>query len=263
MNRKILFWLGFTLGCFGCLGLPLRGMPESSWTRTFEGNQNQLRQGLNAEPYAYFTSVTIVARGSLFDVAGCVNPYHPSGEFFGGEGSMEKDGLVHFRWTDNFDQKGEGIIRFIENAGSIDFRLVGSYPKRMLHYAPKPMYRNICTVPNHYGSPLWGEYVGQEAYLLMETDGLHKVAVSAQINLYPDTLNRLSLKGTGTWGANDSLYFDFIDEEHDQGRGQIRFVRSAQPILNINYPHNAEKEKLAKEFNKRQIPLKNATNHDR
>lgn len=263
MKRAISFWSGLTLGCFGCLVFPLWGMPESTWTRTFEGSQNAQKQPGNAEQYAYFTSVTIVARAGVFDIAGCVNPYHPSGEFFGGEGSMEKDGLVHFRWMDNFDQKGLGTFRFIDHGRSIDFQLVRSYPTRILRSTSKPEYLNICTAPNHYGATLPGEYGLVEAYLDMEPKGLGRVSVDLQIRLYLDTLNRLHMTGTGVWGSEDSLFFDFIDEEHDRGRGQIRYVGSARPVVTVHYPQNATKEQLAKEFNKRQIPLKILENHDR
>jgi hypothetical protein len=263
MKRPIRLGFGLVFSCFGCLVLPLRSAPQLAQMRTFEGTQSGQKQEGNTMPYAYFTSVTITPHGQSFELAGSIDPYHPSGEFFGGEGSMEKDGLVHFRWMDNFDQKGQGTFRFIDHGRSIDFRLVCSYPKRILRYTPKPEYLNICTSPTHYGASLPGEYGQVEAYLDMEPKGPGHVSVDAQIHLYLDTLNRVYIRGMGIWGAEDSLFFNFTDEEHNRGQGQIRFVGSARPVLTVHYPQNATKEQLAKEFNKRQIPLKILENHDR
>jgi hypothetical protein len=265
MKLAVMFWLWLALDCFGSLVFPLRGASPSPLRRTFEGYQHGQKQAGNQMQYASFTSVTLVVHGHAFDIAGCVDAYHPLGEFFGGEGSIDKSGLIHFRWKDNFGQKGEGTIRVFDRGRSIDFRLVTSYPKRILRYTPEPEHLNICTAPSHYAAPLWGEYAGLEAYLLMEAKRLSKVAVTAQIDLYPDTLNRLSIKGTGTWGNENSLFFDFVDEEHDRGRGQIRFVGSAAPILTVHYPlpREAAKEKLARQFDGRQVPLKIAENRDK
>jgi hypothetical protein len=256
------FLLGFVL--LGCITLSLRG-EEPVWIPK-EARQYQLIEDKGTDSET-FTMVTICPMGNdKFYVAVQVLNKHESE--FDGMGKLEKDGWIHFFWSDNFRRKGRSAVRFLDYATKVAIDYSDNNSANIYSYSctvpwtRKPVLADVRTAPHGYLVHLPVVYQNRDEgfnYITLWPQREGKVRIIVYVRLTPQGENsNIVLRSTGTWKDGDLLVFSFVDElAKDRGQGVLHFLSADKVILTLTYSftNNPARKAQAREFNAKQLPL--------
>jgi hypothetical protein len=252
----------------GCITLSLRG-EEPVWIPK-EARCYQLIEDKGTDRETFKRATVCRMCDGKFYVAVWAPPIKHEWEC-DGIGELEKDGWIHYSWSDNFRRKGNGAVRFLDHGTKVavnsdckpdDSPSDLSKYSWILPWTRKPVLADVRTAPHGYLIHLPVAYQDQnEGFnritLWPQKEG--KVRIVAHVDLIPrGDDSSVFLQSTGSWKDGDLLVFSFIDElTKDRGQGIVHFLSPDKVILTLTYSFtkNPAKKAQAREFNAKQLPL--------
>ncbi len=188
-----------------------------------------------------------------------------------GIGELERDGWIHFPWSDNFRRKGIGAVHFLDHGTKLAVNTncsLGDSPSELskgswvLPWTGKPVLVDVRTAPHGYLIRLPAAYENKGEnfnYVTLTPQNGGKVKVIGGISLVPrGDSNGVFLLTTGIWGDGDRLIFTFSDNQtKDRGEGIIHFLSSDKIVLTLKYTftQNPKRKAQAREFNAKKLLL--------